>query len=428
MARAPKLCILSALESVRINRGPPSEIHEFFRPLRAAQVAAPDHQRAVKMIRPTTPEIFLYGYYGAGNLGDALLLSATIAGITARWPSAAFRVRNLGTQEVDGQFGNRVITADIERILWRSDLPRAIRACIYLGRAARAMRGCRCFVLGGGTLIQAKRSLGSLALLTALIIIARVLGLKVIGLGLGTAHLESLPARILARLSVALMVDVAVRDEASRRELGGFDKARLCADLVYDWWPHDLDRVAENGPPVLAVSLWSVSPEYETRITAALVQTLQACSRDGWRIRFLVFQDGDPAQGGLTDRIAIETLGSSLADRGVPFEVVRPENSPARLAAAFANVKIHCGARFHGGVIASLLGIPTVGLATEPKVTSLCAALRMPALDPERITSDQLTEAINSARTMRVDARVIASLRASAARNFEWFDGLQSGK
>ena len=46
----------------------------------------------------TAPRVFLYGYYGCGNLGDDLLLAATVDGIsgpllptTIAWPTAAPR-------------------------------------------------------------------------------------------------------------------------------------------------------------------------------------------------------------------------------------------------------------------------------------------------------------------------------------------------
>lgn len=368
-------------------------------------------------------ETFLYGYYGCGNLGDELLLSAVAAGIAERWPSARFRVRNLGRTAAEPGIAGRIVETGLEREMVRRDRSAPVRAAAYLTAAWRLLAGCRCFVLGGGTLIHAKGSLGSLALLTALVVMARARGADVVGLGLGVAHLDRPLARILARIVCALSRDLAVRDSASRDALGPGSGARLCADLVYGWWPRALTEAPATPQPVVAVSLWSIAPAGEAAALAALAAALVRAAQRGCRIRALVLQDDeDGTLAGLSDRPAVARLAALLAERDVTVEVMRPASEPAAIAGAFAGVAAHCGARFHAAVVASLLGVPSVGLATDPKVTSLCRHFGFPALTLDGIDGDRLAAALDAACSMRVDAARLDDMRRRSVANFAWFD------
>jgi polysaccharide pyruvyl transferase WcaK-like protein len=371
------------------------------------------------------PIVFLYGYYGCGNLGDELLLSAVASGILERWPRTRFRVRNLGPIDPEPRVRTAMVATGIEGIIAQPGRSRVLRVVAYLRAAFSQLKGCHCFVLGGGTLLAAKTGVASLALLGALVVMARLRGAKVVGLGLGAADLEKPVPRLLARLILALMSDIAVRDQGSLALLPAGGRARLTGDLVYGWWPPNLALAAYAGatePRVIAVSLWSVVPANEAALLTAIAAALRERLSAGDRLRFVVLQDGDDASGGLSDRPAFARLQVALGPECAPMEIVQPGSDPVEIAEAFRDVWLHCGARFHGCVLASLLAIPSVGLASDPKVTSLCEHLGMPSIALSDLTVGRLSEALNAAVPLRVPADKIEGLRERAAANFAWFD------
>ena len=377
-----------------------------------------------KSTNESGPIMFVYGYYGCGNLGDELLLSAVVSGILARRPGSRFRVRNLGPIAPDPRLLPRIETTGIERHLLTPGRNRILRGFSYLRAANRAMQGCSHFVLGGGTLIHAKSGPASLALLTILIAVARLRGQTVLGLGLGAADLQGWLPRALAYLAKAMMHDIAVRDEPSQKLLPSRNRARLTSDLVYGWWPDQPlpPRAAVTTAPVVAVTIWSVVPHNEPVLLRAMADALEALARTGHVLRFLVFQDGNEMSGGLSDRPAFERLVALLQPRGIAAELVHPTSDPADIAAAYSGAVVHCGTRFHGCVLASLLGIPSVGLASDPKVSSLCQEFGMPFVGMHDVKRDRLLEAIAMAKRTTVSQTKISELRARCAANFAWLD------
>lgn len=371
---------------------------------------------------PAPKHVFVYGYFGCGNVGDEMLLSAVASGIIERWPEARLRVRNLGRTAPEPHLRARVQDTDIEQELLRPGRGRGRRLVAYLRAAQRAMKGCDCFVLGGGTLIHAKTSAWSLAILTALIAMARLQGMPVIGLGLGANHLDGRLSRALTRIIKALSADLVVRDEASLRTIGSGVNVRLAADLVYNWWPGHIRAPHSGAPEVIAVTLWSLPPTEEASVLNSLAEALTRRALSGAQVRGLVFQDADDTSGGLSDRGALQRLAVLLERNGVSMEIVRPGATPGELAEAFGDVTVHCGARFHASVIASLLGIPSVGLATDAKVLSLCAVFGLPSLELGDIDAERLSHSIEQARRATIDTDVLAQLRKRSALNFTWFD------
>lgn len=375
-------------------------------------MAANDH--------PARLRVLVYGYYGCGNIGDELLLNAAMTGILRHWPEATFRVRNLGPVEVEPALADRVELTQMDRILVAPDRGRLRRVLAYLGAAWRVMRGCQVLVLGGGTLISGA-AMSALILLAMVVVLARLRGLAVLGIGLGVARLERWPARLLARLIVALSKDFAVRDRASHEALGAPPGVRLTGDLVYAWWPGTADDRARAGGDVIVVSLWSIAPAGEDRLMEEIAAALVAAAKAGARIRFVVFQDMDAATGALSDRGAIARMREKLSAASVASDVVRPQATRASLAEAFEGARLHIGARFHAGVVATLLRVPTVGIALDPKIASLGETLGLPVLVPQSLSRTEIESAIAAATAHRLRADRLAELRALSAGNFDWF-------
>lgn len=374
--------------------------------------------------RPACMRILLYGYYGCGNVGDELLLNAAMTGILRHWPHATFRVRNLGPVEVEPHLADRLELTDMEQVLATPDKGRFARVLAYLGLAWRAMRGCRVLVLGGGTLISGL-AMRALVLLAIVVMFARIRGLAVVGIGLGAARLKRLPARLLSRLIVALASEFCVRDEASLKALGSPRQVRVTSDLVFSWWPETLEPPTVQTGEVIVVSLWSTEPAEGEKLVDQIAAALIHAARSGACIRFVVFHEMETSLAKVSDRAAIDLVRRKLAAAAVASEVVRPRATRASLAEAFQGARVHLGARFHAGVVATLFGVPSIGIALDPKITSLGAALGQPVFFPADVTQEALAAAIDASKANRETRDAIAQFRALSEGNFRWF-ALQS--
>lgn len=370
--------------------------------------------------RPADTRVLLYGYYGCGNIGDELLLNAAMAGILRHWPDATFRVRNLGPVEAEPSLADRLELTNMEQVLAVPGRGRLARGLAYLGAAWRAMRDCRALVLGGGTLISGL-AMPALVLLAVVVLLARIRGLAVVGIGLGAVRLERLPARLLSRLIVALASDVCVRDEASLKALGSPRKARITRDLVFSWWPESREPQTVQTGDAIVVSLWSTEPREEARLVDRVAAALIEAARSGARIRFVVFHEMETSLAKVSDRAAIDRVRQKLSAAAVASEVVRPRATCASLAEVFQGARVHLGARFHAGVVATLFGVPSIGIALDPKITSLGTALGQPVFSPADVTQEGLTAAIIAAKVNHGNHDIMAQFRALSEDNFRWF-------
>ena len=380
-------------------------------------------------------DVFLYGYFGFGNTGDTLLLHAATAAIARRWPEARFMVRNLGPVPLPEALAGRIVLSDVDRALQPStrgaSRGRMRRALSYVRAVASAMSGCRVFVLAGGTLLHVRSSYRPLVLMLLLVAAARLKGLRVVAIGLGARGFDRPLARAPLAIVASLMDDIALRDEESAAAFPASRRVRVCADLVYGWWPADLRqgcavRPAPDRPPLLTVSLaapWPPERFEQAGIDEKLAACLAQLAQEGWRMRFIVFQDGSPEQGGLTDRTAIGRVRARLEGLASEADVVATTHDPRQLAACYAESTVHLGARFHGLVLASLMRVPFVGLAIDPKIDSLAGTFGMPLVDPARDPPMAIADAVHKAATLAIDERTVAELAVRAEQNYLWFEG-----
>src|SRR6266700_2942814 len=146
------------------------------------------------MSNAPSDRFFLYGYYGQGNLGDDLLLRATIEGISRIAPMAAFVIRNEGPVANLEHFGEQIQLTGIDRILADQSRTKLSRVIGTLLAYRYHFRGCKWFVFGGGTVFHERQSIAPILLQAVICLLARVMGLRVVALGVGIADLKSSPA------------------------------------------------------------------------------------------------------------------------------------------------------------------------------------------------------------------------------------------
>jgi polysaccharide pyruvyl transferase WcaK-like protein len=365
--------------------------------------------------------VFLYGYYGCGNVGDDLLLSVVAEQILALRSDARVVVKCLQIPPVKN--GGRIQFETCEAILADPDLPRWKKACRYSHRMWKALKGVSIFIFGGGTLFHAGKGMPvNLLLLLSVVCMARLRGAQVYALGVGVSPLASvLPAFLMSGI-LLLSRDFAVRDESSLancRKIPASSKIRLTADLVFS-----LETAGRNNIPkssriigvTLAASDIGGSADKHDMALRELARALNTLILSGWEIQFLSFQELAYSK----TRISDSSLADKLTSLGLasPINVRRISSDPGTMEGQIADIGMVVGMRFHAHVLAALTHKPFVGFGRDHKVQNLCKVYGFPFIDLDELTESGLLAAIRDACSRRPDPILTADLASRSAENF----------
>jgi polysaccharide pyruvyl transferase WcaK-like protein len=369
--------------------------------------------------------LFLYGYYGQGNLGDDLLLRACVLGILGICPDASFVVR-----------AGRVATgldallvpfeiAEVDEVLADQTRSRMGRLFSALAAYRRHFRGCDWFVFGGGTLFHERQSPLPLILLLLICLMARAMGVRIAALGVGIAELKSRTALATLR-GIILLSDVfAVRDEDALvqcRKAGTLRHVAMTGDLAFTLPSIGAARASkEVGSIRPAVGIAVYPPALEgsekaRNTLSALQEAVSLLAASGCAIRLLAFHHApDRAVG--DDETALARVVASLPN------VARPPVHWVRVSEDasfdnFAELDLFCGMRFHGHVLAAIHGVPFVGIAADNKIDAICRLFGMPVLAAAGLKADEVVTAIATTLSRKPDRGVVDRCVALAHQNF----------
>lgn len=366
------------------------------------------------------PTFFLYGYYGCGNLGDDLLLSALAGELEKRFPGSKKLIRNFGP--LPGAFPGMTAT-DIEQILADHRVPRLLRAVRYLWRFAKYAQRFDCLVLGGGTVIS-EDARASLLLLAAICAVVRVSGGRVVGLGMGISPLRTHRARLLLWSIVHTSKAFCVRDDASLaecRSAGCEDRVTKTADLAFIL-PHLPLRQHAKAPRTVAVSLaFGFFCDPKTRhlhdsLLDSLAGAIEAMKSSIDEVQLVSLQSMQAI--GAHDEEALSRLAERLP-RGLPVRISRLGPVLEEIAALFEHAGLLIGMRYHALLLAAIHGRPFVGIAHDSKVTEIARTFGMPALSVESINAQRLAQAAEEAWERMPSSDSLFRCAADAWKNFD---------
>jgi polysaccharide pyruvyl transferase WcaK-like protein len=228
------------------------------------------------------------------------------------------------------------------------------------------------------------------------------------------------------RRIVALSDLFLVRDDASLRQCRG-TSATLTDDLVFSWkiLPPRAVKVEPRARPVVAVT---VSPpawrEPAGRpAMAGLADAIRAWQTRGYKIVLMVFQQTATT----TDDRAIfarllDVLGVAAS---ADIEIRCPSANADAIAQAFADIDVISGMRFHALVLATMLGRPFVGIASDNKIREICRRFDMPCLEAASLSGSQLADAVEAVRDRVPDPRLVERASQDSRENFRAFAALE---
>ena len=334
----------------------------------------------------------VHGFYGARNVGDDAILDATIQSVrglgldplVVAWEPGAVR-DDLGVRAISARGG--------QKPLWL------------------AMRHLRAFVLGGGGLIKDHgASPDSLAHWMRGLRLASDLGVPTMTWSVGAQALQFSASERRVRETLERVDVVTVRDPESAQSLRDLGLAR---DVVVTADPVPAYAVPFRTPPpenerphvVVAMRHWADEgdrPDGFDRFAEAVATGLDALvgSLDA-EVTFIPLR----ARPGDDDRRA----GAAVAARmDAPATVADdPEPTAASTIRHLQRADVVVSMRLHGAVLASALGVPTVGLSYAPKVASYMRQIGMEdyCRDLDEVEPGWLVERVGAAHDRRADLR-----------------------
>ncbi len=321
----------------------------------------------------------ILGWYGSNNTGDEALVQVIIESLRERGFDDLVAISTN-----PGKTGGRLGVPSVPRNPFN-------RGTI------RALAGAKALILGGGGLIQDGTSVYNLPIYAVHIALAKLLGLKVIGWGLGAEPLWTLLGRLLARFICRSADYFSVRDVASKRLLVGAGvpphRVKVTADpaillkpeLGEDNWPGDgkpvvifcVRHLPANRPGLglhylLPVSLrhrlgteWRQEPGRLERLVEGVAGSIKVAVEEfGARAVLLpLWPDRDEEM--------LAVVGKAALAMGVPQEMIiyaKLEHTPGKFSGYVGKADLLVSMRLHALIFAAAQAVPMIALSYAHKV------------------------------------------------------------
>jgi polysaccharide pyruvyl transferase CsaB len=319
------------------------------------------------------------GWYGSKNTGDEALGQVIVS-----------KLRESG-------FDDLVVLSTDPRKSEARFGARSVSRKLYRPATLKAMIGAKALVLGGGWLIQDGTSLYNLPVYAVYTGIAKLLGLRVIGWGLGAEPLWTLFGRLMSRFICWSSDYFSVRDLASKQLLvkAGVrsEHVRVTADPAILLRAEPVaDKGIVAGKPVVIFCVRHL-PVIQPGITLRYLLPVSVRHRLGieWQlepgrverlvegvaraIKVVVEELG--AQAVLLplwpnrDEEMLEVIARAAVGMGVPDEAMvraQVEDTPGKLAGYVGQADMLISMRLHALIFAAPQGVPSIALSYARKV------------------------------------------------------------
>ena len=315
--------------------------------------------------------IVFYGYYGAGNLGDELLLSSLL-----QWARRnALEPVVISYDVAYSQRIHDVHAIDVE------DMPAIVRA-------VAESQAC---VLGGGGIFQTHHpfsysglfefGFGDIAAYARPAVLAQQLGVPSVLIGQGVGPLIHEAARDIVRGVFNAAQAVTVRDEASLNLLKavGVEREVLMApDLVWTLPLPNLPntQASKKGRTRIALVIrpWFKSPGFEERMIAGILADLDPLRH---ALVWIPFQNHSIPYRSTSDTGFVQQCMDKFGPEWEQ-EIVQDEQ-PERVIQALAACDAVVAMRLHAQILAFKLGKPTLSVEYDAKMTELSGQVQQDA-------------------------------------------------
>ena len=365
---------------------------------------ARDAEAAYRAVTAAHTRIVLSGYYGFRNLGDDAILLALRDRLEETLPGAKVVALSRRPKETREKCGVEAVGR------FR---PLAVR---------RAIRGAKCFVSGGGSLLQDHTSARSLLYYTTLIREAKRFGKPVMFYANGIGPVETARGceRVRAAAESADVITLRDVDSLDALRAMGVKNKRITvtADPVFAMPGGDpargRERLAALGVPS-EKRVFGVSVRFAAGMEANIAEFARFCDAvsEFAAVVFLVMQPG-------ADTAAAAAVRARM--RAEAFEASAPYD-PLMMADMLACMDAVVCTRLHSMIFAACSYVPVLGVVYDPKVSACAKALGMELAGTlEAFDADAALQTLRSVlddRAAYVEklARAVEAQRESAKGN-----------
>jgi|GEM_PF-742734 len=303
-------------------------------------------------------KVVVSGWYGAGNIGDELLLASFVGWVKAHGGVVtAISIDPAHTKAMHG----------IDAVDFND-----------LAAISSVMADADTFALGGGGLLQTHNAFtfsalydfdntADVATYARVLLLAKQFGLKTLMWAQGVGPLDGEQARQIVSGLLTVTDAITVRDEASRailKELGAAQTIACAPDPV---WAADLPVMSLPERSTHRVGLvirpWAAQPEWR-RILVDAVR--QAFAGTGRTLVWIPYQSHSVPGRSDSDLGLIDEMIAELGD-GFVHEVAAVQTLGEALAAMAS-----CGGlvamRLHAQILGARLGLPMLGIEYDAKM------------------------------------------------------------
>ncbi len=342
--------------------------------------------------------VVISGYYGFENLGDEALLASIIYALREKVPGLNIVVLSAKPEKTCSLY-------DVEAVdRWN---PLAV---------VKTLKSADLLISGGGSLLQDVTGPMTIPYYLGIIWLAKMLGKPVMVYAQGIGPINGSFGRLLVRWIINRTDFITLRDIASSRllqEIGIYrPPVEVTADPVFGWYAGGQEPSSNAKPRVgIFVREWKGILAYKKAV-AGLADYL---FDNGREVAFIPMQF--PA-----DTAPIHEIAGMMKHRPV---IIEQELDFRRLTGLVGEMELVIGMRLHALIIATLCGVPSVGLSYDPKVSEFLDSVEQPDFDDlENVTAAELIKKIDE---VIINKELIRSklnnlrteLRKKAIRNSE---------
>jgi polysaccharide pyruvyl transferase CsaB len=328
------------------------------------------------MIKKNKKTIMISGYYGFGNAGDEAILAAMIQQMREHLDDPRIIVLSESPEETAKEYG-------VESFQ-RKNYPGIFRL----------MGEIDVFVSGGGGLVQDATGFNTVVYYLSLVQLAKLRGKKVMlyAQGLGPLHLKK--SRDVARFIMNQADMITFRDEKSKllSESIGIKKppVHVTADPVFALRPPEpsiLDPIAKEEEIFpdrfnlgISVRPWDSGIDY-LMLIASLADSYAL--ENNANIFIFPFQETQ-------DLEVCEKLKAKIQS---PCRIIPRKYPIPVLEGLLGRMNLTIGMRLHSLIFSTVMGVPSVGVSYDPKVSVLMGIMGLPWVDVTKFSKKELFDA-----------------------------------
>ena len=332
--------------------------------------------------RPATAtrRVVISGYYGAGNIGDELILRSITQGVAANGMECKMVVAG---EKPDAVMSEHSLQAVPRRDVRRAEPEIAKSTALILGGGG--LWHDHSFNSTGGLAALFSENSFSVTGYSKLPLLAKIYAKAFHVYGMGVGPLKDSKARQYVRFLGELADSIVVRDETSAELLRSTEGWRAPVEVVPDVVyaldvshlapPKELREFCAGGGRVLGVNLRPWKEHNEAAFVERMTDTLDRIHEAGG-VRIL----GIPFQTPHDNKVLRKIF--SMLPRSVPSLVYEPKGADRidQTLGALKCCDLLLSMRLHATLVAHRMGVPGVGLSYAPKVAALFEEVGSPEL------------------------------------------------